>query len=147
MPGAVRVQSVSDCPCTCRCQVFHDSSGIGKAQLSPFTAFFLGHWHIYKMASIALWRLAGAELTGPLFHNMFPSMQWFPSPSLSIVARMLSLLRLAYPQVRDDLLKLHSQHIANETRKQHISNLVYFFEWLLPKVSSVAMTCIFRTYH
>ena len=86
------------------------------------------------MVSILIWRLAGAELTGPLFHALFPGTAWFATPSLLVVSRMLSLMRLAYPKVREDLKKVVDNPMIKGISRKHAENMWFYMEWLLPKV-------------
>ena len=117
-------------------QIQHDESGDGSALLCNKTAVFLGTWHVYKMASLLIWRLAGPELTGPLFHALFPSTTWFATPSLLVVSRLLSLMRQAYGVrgVRDELKAVIADPMVKGVSRAHAENIWFFMEWLLPKV-------------
>lgn len=97
------------------------------------TAPILGTWHLYKIASVAVWRIAGSAVFGPFFHELFPNAAFSASPRLAVVSRILTLFRLAYPSVRDDLLQLVKER-RGKASLQHAKNLLFLMEWMIPKV-------------
>ena len=102
------------------------------------TAVFLGPWHVYKMATTVVWRLAASAVFAPFFHQLFPEAAFPWSPRLLVSSRILTLLRLAFPHVRDMLEKKISGLSADNNFRvirTHALNLYFLLSWLIPKVS------------
>ncbi len=94
----------------------------------------MGSWHIYKMASIQVWRLAASSFIGPFFHRLFPGAKLSNSPRLVICTRLLSLVRLAYPKFKAEL----EEGLRGELRledKAVLQNLKDLCEYFIPWVS------------
>ena len=80
----------------------YDTSNVGDS-FRKTTIPLLGSWHIYKMATTCVWRLAAPDFLGPLFHLMFPNSKFLNNPRLVLASRILSLMRLAYPSFKPNL--------------------------------------------
>ena len=98
------------------------------------TFCFLGMWHVYKMATTCVWRLAGADFMAPLFHQFFPNSKFPVSPRLVLSSRIFSLIRLAYPSFRPQLQEALAKEALSDKQKAHLNNLQLLCEWFIPKV-------------
>ena len=95
----------------------------------------LGNWHVLKMVKTCIWRLAGASFLAPFFHSLFPR-SYFPSnPRFIFVTRMLSLIRLSYPQWKAELDEAITVLLPRTPARKHAENLRYLVEFLIPTVS------------
>ena len=120
-----------------RCMQFmYDLSGETK-DFSQGSCIVLGNWHVYKMATTLLWRLAGADFIAPFFHSLFPRAAFRSNPRLTIAARILSLIRLAYPSFKEDLHDAIQTATKTSSQYIHLLNLQYLCEWLIPKVLAI----------
>ena len=63
----------------------------------------LALWHTYKHACMKLWSMYSQYLMAGLFHCFFPSGIFLKKPSFTLVATLLTIIRLAYPRFRDQL--------------------------------------------
>ena len=86
----------------------YDSSGLAST-LRGFCSINLGLWHIYKQASVLLWREYGRTVFAPLLHRLMCTAHYTRSP-LAMVTRYMTFIRIAYPDFRDDYLDV----ITNE---------------------------------
>ena len=111
----------------------YDASG-ETLQFSQWACVALGTWHVYKMATVLVWRLAAADFIAPLFHVLFPRAPFKESPRLSVAARILSLIRLAYPSFKKELTEAIQTTPKSTSEYNHLLNLQYLCEWLIPKV-------------
>ena len=98
------------------------------------TFCYLGSWHVYKMATTCVWRLAAADFIAPLFHQMFPNSTFPLSPRLVLSSRIFSLIRLAHPSFRPKLLEALAKKALSDKQKAHLTNLHMLCEWFIPKV-------------
>jgi hypothetical protein len=104
------------------------------ADFRKSTFCYLGIWHIYKMATTCVWRLAGPDFLAPLFHQFFPNSKFPSSPRLVLSSRILSLVRLAYPSFRQELKAALAKEALSDKQKGHLTNLQLLCEWFIPKV-------------
>ena len=64
----------------------------------------LAYWHSYKQVSLQLWKELAHDIWAPLFHNLFPSVTFFPKPSsLAMVTALFQCVKLAYPKFKQAL--------------------------------------------
>ena len=99
----------------------------------------MGVWHVYKQASIQVYRLASAHFMAPFFHHHFPDRKFFLVPRLRSITYRLSLVRLSYDHWRKDLrLALAADLPAGD--RQHLRNLQHLVEFFIPLVSCT--TCL-----
>lgn len=96
----------------------------------------LGLWHVYKQASIQVFKLAAADFLAPLWHVMFPDKKFYLDQRFRRVTNMLSLVRLSYPKWRD---ALHAalQRDLPAAEKAHLENLFALVEYFIPLVSAM----------
>lgn len=109
------------------------------------TFCYLGIWHVYKMATTCVWRLAGQHFLAPLFHVFFPNNKFPTSPRLVLSSRILSLIRLAYPFFRVQLERALAKEALSPKQKGHLTNLQLLCEWFIPKVRYFSSSLIFLT--
>ena len=102
--------------------------------------------HIYKMATTCVWRLFGADFLGPLFHQMFPNSKYPNNPRLVLAARILSMVRLAYPRFKPELDQAIAREAKSRHEKAHLQNLKDLCEWFIPKVDTFAFFLIVLWY-
>ena len=113
----------------------------GAENFRKNTFCFLGTWHVFKMASTCVWRMAGPDFIAPLFHDFFPTSPFPWAPRLVLSTRIFSLIRLAYPSFRQQLNAALEKEALTNIQKSHLLNLRSLCEWLIPKV------CIFFVLH
>jgi len=94
----------------------------------------MGVWHVFKQASIQVYRLASAHFLAPWFHHSFPDRKFYSAPKLRAITHRLSLIRLSYPSWRKDLREalLLDLPVGN---RQHLLNLQLLVEYFIPLVS------------
>lgn len=119
----------------------YDTSGIGDS-FRKSTIVLLGSWHVYKMATTCIWRLAGPDFLGPLFHQMFPNSKYPSNPRLILASRILSMVRLAYPSFKPELKAAMEREGKTRFEKAHLRNLHDLCEWFIPKVCPLFSFCI-----
>ena len=100
------------------------------------TFCYLGLWHVYKMASTCVWRMASADFIGPLFHQFFPNVAFPWGPRLVLSTQIFLLIRLAYPTFREELKQALDKEALTAQQKSHLVNLQALCEWFIPKVFS-----------
>lgn len=100
------------------------------------TFCFLGTWHVQKMASTCVWRMAAADFIAPLFHEFFPSSPFPWGPRLVLSTRIFSLIRLSYPSFRTELNAALAKEALTNIQRRHLVNLRALCEWFIPKVPS-----------
>jgi hypothetical protein len=110
------------------------------------TFCYLGTWHIYKMASTCVWRMAGADFLAPLFHQFFPSTSYPWTPRLVLSTRILSLIRLSYPNFRQQLDDALKKEALTDIQSIHLRNLRSLCEWFIPKVSLNSLLPLFTLF-
>lgn len=120
----------------------YDTSGVGDS-FRRSTIVLLGSWHIYKMATTCVWRLAGPDFIGPLFHQMFPTSKYPTNPRLVLATRILSLIRLAYPSFKPEVESALGREAKSRFEKAHLANLRDLCEWFIPKVCYLLVFLLF----
>lgn len=95
---------------------------------------YLGTWHVMKMASTCVWRMAASDFIAPLFHQFFPNIPFPASPRLVLSTKIFSLIRLAYPSFREQLNNALQKEALSDIQKGHLVNLRSLCEWFIPKV-------------
>jgi hypothetical protein len=116
----------------------YDKSDCGQ-HLRKYVSCSLAWWHNYKWAQHRLCTVFGNDFIAHFFHSMFPDSP-FLSDKMShpALSTLLSIMRLAYPQFRQNLVDA----IANDDQQLSIrsrnllQNLFDMFEVYLPIVSS-----------
>lgn len=98
------------------------------------TFCFLGAWHVQKMASTCVWRMAAADFIAPLFHEFFPNSPFPWAPRLVLSTRIFSLIRLSYPTFRAELKAALAKEALSPIQRGHLKNLHALCEWFIPKV-------------
>ena len=83
-------------------QLMYDKSGVGVL-MRKFVYVNLALWHTYKHACMKLWSTFAPYFMAGLFHTFFPSGIFLKKPSFTLVATQLTILRLAYPDFKDQL--------------------------------------------
>ena len=122
------------------CQFVYDHSGIGKV-FGRKVHITLGLWHNFKQASIILWRRFSLDFIGPLFHHMFPGVQFFAqNPKLVHVTTMLTYIRMSYPSWKDDLQNLRTDRTLHRSSRAHVHNLTALVEFFIPTVPFVVVS-------
>ena len=94
----------------------------------------MGHWHLLKQASLQIWRTGAAYFFAPFWHESFPSSKFYDKPSLKTINRILSLFRLAYPELKPDLKRALARSDISQISRRHLTNLHKLLEWFIPKV-------------
>ena len=69
----------------------------GLTPLRHDLGLFLGLWHPYLYAHVALWDVFRDTFLGPVFFTLFPSQVLLRKPKLNHSSTLLTWLRLAYP--------------------------------------------------
>lgn len=105
------------------------------------TFCFLGTWHVYKMASTCVWRMAAADFIAPLFHQFFPGVPFPWTPRLVLSSRVFSLIRLSYPNFKRSLDMALAKEALTDIQRGHLLNLRSICEWFIPKVS-ISFLCL-----
>lgn len=105
----------------------------------------MGVWHIYKQASIQVYRLAGAHFLAPFFHHSFPDRKFYAVPKLRSITYRLSLVRLSYPYWRKTL-RLALQDDLPVADRQHLRNLKLLVEYFIPLVCFLCLSMSFAWY-
>ena len=105
----------------------------------------LGFWHSYKHVNLALYKKFAPTFLAGCFHCLYPHQPFYPKPSyLSIVIVMLTMVRLAYPSFKDDLVHALTLDLGRGSRA-HLLNLQTLCEFFIPVVclyiSSTAVLC------
>src|SRR5215470_16597730 len=109
-------------------------SGIGGYLLQPWLVPLLGTWHIYKQASLQVYRAALRHFLSGLFHVLFPQRKVYAKPKLVQITNVLSLVRLSYPSWADDLKQALGNHKVKAVETKHLLNLQVLVGWLIPVV-------------
>ena len=108
----------------------------------------LGFWHPMKVSFEKLWKKDCYLQTifAPICHLLHPNDNIHRNMPLHSIGKTFSLLFLAYPSFRSDLLKLNEEYNVSDNNnddeekknrtfsKNNLQNLVSFFEYLLPVV-------------
>lgn len=110
------------------------------------TFCYLGSWHVYKMATTCVWRMAAADFIAPLFHQFFPNSTFPLTPRLVLSSRIFSLIRLAYPFFRVSLTEALAKEALSDKQRNHLTNLQLLCEWFIPKVRIVLLV-LFLFFH
>jgi len=110
-------------------------NGHGK-QMAQTVCHLMGHWHLLKQASLQVWRLGSAYFFGPFWHECFPGSKFYGKPTLKIISRVLSLFRLAYPEIRTELNAALDRTDLRQINRRHLQNLQALLEWFIPKVAT-----------
>jgi len=129
-------------------QLVLDADKLGE-QLSEFLVPIMGPWHVYKMASCAVWKRAGPPFLIRFFYHLFPSATWYESARLPIVSSVMSFLRLAWTdptnadwvnEFRKDVKNPDAMQVDAKFPKgfckNHAKNLVHLMDDIIPKVSA-----------
>ena len=129
-------------------------------QMSPIRndlCLFLGPWHSYHYATIALWMEFRSSFLGPAFFALFPKELLKYRMPLAKSAVFFTWLRKAYPLFRAKLseaierckieIKLFEESFVSKLRRRepykpnkwmaryiHLQNLSYLFEYALPVI-------------
>jgi len=107
----------------------------GRGRIMARTVCHLmGHWHLLKQASLQIWRMGAAYFFGPFWHECYPSSKFYDKPSLKTINRILSLFRLAYPEIKPDLTRALGRSDLSQINRRHLTNLKQLLEWFIPKV-------------
>lgn len=96
----------------------------------------LGFWHPFKLAMEKLWShpLLFPTIIAPSCHAIHPNNCVFKSTKLTVIGQTFTVLILAYPHFRNKLTSL-KQNRDQIYGKNHIRNIHFFFEILLPTVN------------
>ena len=124
----------------------YDTSGCGN--LRKRCVSLLGLWHSYKQANFLIWRRFASTIMAPLFHNLFPTSQFFIKPTtLTQIVNLLTIIRMAYPDFREALLAaIDDVNIDRENRVMAV-NLRDLCEFFIPVVTNNAHISTIRTYN
>jgi hypothetical protein len=110
------------------------TTGAGQKLFASWLLPTLGFWHIYKQASLQVYRAAAPHFIGPLFHHFYPKRKFLAKPRLLQITNWLSLLRLSYPAWSGDLARAGQGPTQHKIDKKHISNLRILMEYMIPVV-------------
>jgi hypothetical protein len=92
-------------------------------------------FHIYKNCLESIWRepIFFYPFLGPLKHAFYPESKVKQKPRLKEIEIIFTSCTLMYPSIQDRLLRL--EDTVTGTAKNHLRNLIIFFEFFLPVVS------------
>jgi hypothetical protein len=91
-------------------------------------------FHIYKKCLESIWRepVFFYPFLGPLKHAFYPESKVKQKPHLKEIEIIFSSCSLIYPSIQDQLLRLEERVVGKA--KNHLRNLIIFFEFFLPIV-------------
>lgn len=113
----------------------YDKSGLTE-RLRERCALTLGWWHNFKQASFKVYEAYANEFFAPLLHFFHPSSRFYVKPKfLSIVQTVFTQVRLAYPNVKDELADLLMDDGLTPATRQYARNLHDLCEFFIPAVS------------
>ena len=136
--------------------VLYSYTGMTKVLNDLF--LFLGPWHIYMYAHVAVWSRFRSSYLAAAFFALYPNEKLFLRPKLSTSTIFFTWLRASYPHFRKKLiaalnfvkyfsvlydiaftqqLKLKKVLPSNPYRKRYLKlyNLYYLFDYVLPCVA------------
>lgn len=93
-------------------------------------------WHCYKQASWLIFKAGYRYYYGPLLHHLFPNLALITKPCLAHVTTVLTLMRLAYPSLRNLLEEKLQSETVGQNGRAVLQNLQYTMEFLIPTVLS-----------
>ena len=75
-----------------------DKSSVGVRTLNKVMTTLLGTWHVFKHASMIIWRTAAPFFIAPMCQFLNPAAHFYCNGAkLSMVSYHLSLVRLSFP--------------------------------------------------
>ena len=92
-------------------------------------------FHVYKKCLESIWRepVFFYPFLAPLKHAFYPDSKVKVKPHLKEIEIVFTACTLIYPEIQDRLLSL--QEAVEGVAKNHIRNLLIFFEFFLPVVN------------
>lgn len=96
---------------------------------------FLDMFHVYKKMLENIWRQPELYRTfiAPLMHSFYPNSKVAKTGRLKQIELILTCCQLVYPSVRQEM-QLTLALIADSKIKQHLRNIIFMFEFLIPTV-------------
>ena len=121
----------------------YDKSNCGQ-HLRKYVGVSLAWWHNYKWATFRICKVFGADFIAPFFHVLFPDRCYdIQKMGLPSITTILSYIRLAYTDFRQDLLTMYNeQHSLSAGSKLLISNLFILMEYMIPAVCTYLFVCM-----
>lgn len=111
----------------------YDKTNSGQ-YLRKYVGCSLAWWHNYKWACFRIMTVFGSDFIGSCFHSLFPDRAFdVQKMSLSSVSTIMSYIRLAYPQFKDDLSNALQDNPSIRSR-QILVNLQLMMEFFIPVV-------------
>ena len=98
----------------------------------------LAWWHNYKHASLTVWTAFASELWAPLFHNLYPSHEFFTTNcKLPMVTAHFQFLLIAYPTFAEQLKAMCSNQKLKPSMRIAAQDLRFVCEFALPTVRTL----------
>jgi len=96
----------------------------------------LGSWHVYKQATIVLFRFAAGPFLISLYEILFPGLPFRDSKRLKELLWMFLLIMLSYPRFKVELDNACSR-TRQPNRCRLLRNLRMLCEYYIPLVCSI----------
>jgi hypothetical protein len=93
------------------------------SRLKRYMVVLMGVWHPYKAASTLLWKAMSHTLFGPFYHHIVPEHKFQRTARHVQITYFFTLLRLAYPHIRQALEDALQDEAVDDIHKAHLRNL------------------------
>lgn len=121
----------------------YDVSNAGW-QFRTLTCLSLAWWHSYKWTAKLLLKVFSADIFAPYFHHLYPNQAFnVESLSLSACATYMSYIRLAYPMIKPELMRVMATPNMDFRQKAMLRNVQDICECYIPVVIFI---CVIRLF-